>query len=67
MSCKSLKILLEITIATLNEELQTKDTLNAFSEAIVESAEGFAKEVASESNGMFLGTAKIIEKSEDWE
>jgi hypothetical protein len=67
MAAKSITFVVEITIATLREEGQTKEVLAAMEEGIQEGVSGFANHIASGTDGVFIATAKIVEQSTDWQ
>ncbi len=64
---KSLKFVVEITVGTFNEELQTKELVDEFSKALVEGVGDFAKNMAIVSDGQLIGAVKILEQSTDWQ
>lgn len=67
MVAKSATFTFEITIATLHEELQTKEALAALIEGMEEAAEGVAGQMASSTGGLFMATGKVVHKPEDWQ
>ena len=67
MSYKSVKFTLEITIGTLNEEIQTKEMVDELSKALAGGIGQFAKDLATGTDGQVIGSVKITEQSEDWE
>ena len=67
MTGKSLVFVVEITVGTFNEELQTKELVEKFSEGLLEGVSGFAKQIATESEGQLVGSVKILEQSTDWQ
>lgn len=67
MKAKSATFTVEITIATLHEELQTKETIAVFIEGMQEAAEGLAGQMASSTGGLFMATGKVVHKPEDWQ
>lgn len=64
---KSLTFVVEITVGTFNEQLQTKELVGKFSEGLLEGVSGFAKQIATESEGQLIGAVKILEQSTDWQ
>lgn len=64
---KSLTFVVEITVGTFNEQLQTKELVAEFSEGLLEGVSGFAKQIAIESDGQLVGSVKILEQSTDWQ
>lgn len=67
MAGKSLTFVVEITVGTFNEQLQTKELVDEFSKALVEGVGDFAKSMAIESDGQLVGSVKILEQSTDWQ
>ncbi len=67
MVAKSVTFTLEITIATLHEELQTTEALTAFIEGLEEAAEGLTGQMASSTGGLFMAAGKIVHTPEDWQ
>lgn len=67
MTAKSATFTFEITIATLHEELQTKEALAAFIEGMEEAADGIAGQMAASTGGLFMATGKVVNKPEDWQ
>lgn len=67
MAAKSATFTFEITIATLHEELQTKETITALIEGMEEAADGIAGQTASYTGGLFMATGKVVSKPEDWQ
>lgn len=67
MTGKRLTFVVEITIGTFNEQLQTKELVDKFSEGLLEGVSGFAKQIATESDGQLVGSVKILEQSTDWQ
>lgn len=67
MTGKRLTFVVEITIGTFNEQLQTKETADEFVEALTEGIKGFTKEIAVASDGQLVGSIKILEQSTDWQ
>jgi hypothetical protein len=67
MAGKSLTFVIEITVGTFNEQLQTKELVDEFSKALVEGVGDFAKNIAIESDGQLIGAVKILEQSTDWQ
>lgn len=64
---KSLTFVVEISVGTFNEQLQTKELVDKFSEGLLEGVSGFAKQIATESDGQLVGSVKILEQSTDWQ
>lgn len=70
MAGKSLTFVVEISVGTFNEQLQTKELVDEFSRALVDgvdSVRDFAKNMAIESDGQLVGSVKILEQSTDWQ
>lgn len=67
MAAKSTTFTFEITIATLHEELQTKETIAALIEGMEEAADGIAGQMSSSTGGLFMATGKVVSKPEDWQ
>jgi len=67
MKAKSATFTFEITIATLHEGLQTKETIAVFIEGMQEAAEGLAGQMASSAGGLFMAAGKIVHTHEDWQ
>jgi len=67
MVAKSATFTLKITIATLHEELQTKEVLDELAEGMREGANAIAGQMASSTGGLFMATGKVVNKSEDWQ
>lgn len=67
MAAKSATFTFEITIATLHEEFQNKETIAALIEGMEEAADGIAGQMASSTGGLFMATGKVASKPEDWQ
>jgi hypothetical protein len=67
MAFKSLTFTLEITVGTLNENLQGKEMIDEFEKALTEGIDQFTAEIAKGSDGHFTGVAKLVSKPEDWQ
>lgn len=67
MAGKSLTFVVEIEVGTFNKHLQTKELVEKFSEGLLEGISGFAKQIATESDGQLVGSVKILEQSTDWQ
>ena len=67
MAGKSLTFVVEISVGTFNEQLQTKELVDEFSRALVDGVGDFAKNMAIGSDGQLVGSVKILEQSTDWQ
>lgn len=67
MAAKSVTFTFEITIATLSEEYQTKETLAALAEGMQEGANSIAGQMATSTGGLFMATGKVVNTPEDWQ
>lgn len=67
MTAKSATFTFEITIATLHEELQTKEAIAALIEGMEEAADGIAGQTAASTGGLFMAAGKVVNKPEDWQ